>query len=184
MPTDKKIHAVEELAERFSRCTVAVATDFSRMSVKDMTGLRHHLREQGIEYRVVKNTLTQRAADAAKRPAIKEILEGPTGFAFGYDDPVKPVKVLVEYVRANRIPLLVRGALLDDMVYKGQAINALATLPSRQELAAQLTSQLSNPLFRVVTVLSRPLYGLVSTLNSPLAGLVGVLQQRVIQQSG
>lgn len=183
MPTDKKIHAVEELAERFSRCTVAVATDFSRMSVKAMTGLRHHLREQGIEYRVVKNTLTQRAADAANRPKIKEILEGPTGFAFGYDDPVKPVKVLVEYVRANRIPLLVRGALLDDMVYKGQAVNVLAALPSRQELAAQLISQLSNPLFRVVTVLNRPLYGLVSTLNSPLAGLANVLRQRVAQQS-
>ena len=183
MPTDKKLHAVEELAKKFSRCTVAVATDFSRMSVKDMTSLRHHLREQAIEYRVVKNTLTQRAADAANRSAIKEILEGPTGFAFGYDDPVQPVKVLVEYVRANRVPLVVRGALLDDMVYKGQALHVLATLPSRQELAAQLISQLSSPLYRVVTVLNRPLYGLVAALNSPIAGLIGVLQQRVAQQS-
>ena len=182
MPSDEKIRAVEELVGKLSRCTVAVATDFSKMSVKDMTALRHHLSEQGIEYRVVKNTLTQRAADAAKRPAIKEILEGPTGFAFGYDDPVKPVKILVEYVRANRIPLVVRGAVLDETVYKGQAVAALAALPSRQELAAQLTSQLSSPLFRLVTVLNRPLYGLVSALNSPLAGLVGVLQQRVAQQ--
>lgn len=183
MPTDKKIRVVEELAEKLSRCSVAVATDFSGMSVKHMTGLRHHLREQGIEYQVVKNTLTQRAAEAANRPAIKEMLEGQTGFAFGYDDPVKPVKVLVEYVRANRIPLSVRSALLDDVVYKGQEVTILATLPSRQELVAQLTSQLSSPLFRLATALNRPLYGLVSTLNSPLAGLVNVLSQRMAQQS-
>ena len=184
MPTDEKIQEVAELADRLSRCTVAVATDFSRMSVKDMTALRHHLSEQGIEYRVVKNTLTQRAADAAGRPGIKEILEGPTGFVFGYEDPMKPVKVLVEYVRANRVLLAVRGALLDDTVYKGQAVTGLAMLPSRQELATQLSSQLYSPLFRLATVLNRPLHGLVSTLNSPLAGLVRVLQQRVAQQGG
>ena len=183
MPTDKKIRLVEELSETLSRCSVVVATDFSGMSVKNMTGLRHHLREHGIEYRVVKNTLTQRAADATNRAAVKEMLEGPIGFAFGYDDPVKPVKILVEYVRANRIPLMVRAAFLDGVVYKGQAINVLATLPSHQELVAQLIGQLSSPLFRVTTVLNRPLYGLVSTLNSPLAGLVNVLSQRVAQQS-
>ena len=182
MPTQKKIREVEELTEKISRCTVAIATDFRGMPVKAMTELRHHLRQQGIEFRVVKNTLTQRAADAAERPGVKEVLEGPTGFAFGYDDPMKPIKVLVEYVRANRIPLEIRGVELDGTVYKGAAARALATLPSRAELGAQLVGQLSGNLFRLATVLNRPLHNLVYALNSPLTALVRVVQQRVAQQ--
>ncbi len=182
MPTQKNIDTVQELAEKFSRCTVAVGTDFSRMSVKAMTELRHHLWEQGVEYRVVKNRLAQRAAEAAEQPAIIEVLEGPTGFAFGYGDPMMPVKLLVEYARANRIPLAIRGAVLDGTLYKREAAIALAALPSRQELAAQLVGQLSSPLSRLATVLNQPLYGLVTVLNGPLAALASVLRQRVAQQ--
>ena len=184
MPQEKKVREVEELTDKLSLCAVAVATDFRGMSVKAMTDMRRHLRQQGIEYRVVKNTLTQRAADAAGRPEVKDILEGPTGFVFGYDDPVQPVKVLVEYLRVNRLPLEIRGAVLDGTVYKGEQARALATLPPREELAAQLVGQLAGPVFRLATVLNRPLYNLVFTLNGPLRGLMAVLQNRVAQQGG
>lgn len=184
MPTQKKIEMVEKLSQELSGCTAIVATDFSGMPVKAMADLRNHLRQQGIEYRVVKNTLAQRAAEAVGRSAIKEILEGPTGIAMGYGDPLAPIKILVEYARANRIPLQIRGAVLDEMVYKDQAARDLATLPSREELAAKLVAQLSNPLVRLATVLNSPLQGLANTLNSPLQGLANVLQQQAARQAG
>ena len=184
MPTQKKIELVERLSEELSKCTVTVATDFSGMSTKAMAEMRRHLKQQGIKYRVVKNTLAQRAAEAVGHPAIKEILEGPTGFAMGYADPLTPIKMLVEYARANRIPLQIRGVVLDGMVYKDQAARDLATLPSGEELMGKLVAQLASPLVRLAAVLNGPLQGLANTLNSPLAGLVNVLQQQATRQAG
>ena len=184
MPTQKKIAMVEKLSQELSGCTVTVATDFSGMSVKAMADLRSHLKQQGIEYRVVKNTLAQRAAEAVGQPAIKEILECQTGIAMGYGDQLAPIKILVEYARANRIPLQIRGAVLDGTVYKDQAALNLATLPSREELEAKLVAQLFSPLARLATVLNSPLQGLANTLNSPLQGLASVLQQQATRQAG
>ena len=184
MPPVKKVRIVEQLVDKLSRCSVAVATDLRGMSVNDMTQLRHHLRAQGIEYRAIKNTLAERAAEATGHPEIKEILEGPTGLAFGYGDPVQPVKTLMEYIRTNRIPMVVRAAVLEGRVFNGAQLSVLSTLPSRKVLVAQLTGQLASPLVRLVTVLNQPMVGLMNTLSNPLRSLVTVLQQRVAQQGG
>ena len=79
MPTEKKIEEVQRLADKFSKATVAIAADFSSSSVQQMTDLRKHLKAGVIEFRVVKNTLAERAAEAAGRPEIKELLAGPPG---------------------------------------------------------------------------------------------------------
>ena len=184
MPGVKKVRAVEELADKLSKSSVAIATDFRGASVNTMTGLRKHLRSSGIEYRVVKNTLTGLAADAAGRPEAKELLEGPTALAFGYGDPVEQIKVVTEYVRANRLPIVVRAAMLDGRVFVGAEFTALTTLPSRDVLTAQLVGQLASPLVRLATVLNQPLQGLANVLNGPLRGLASVLQQRIAQQEG
>ncbi len=182
MPPIKKVRAVEELADRLSRMSVAIATDFRSMSVNAMMQLRRHLSAQGIEYRVVKNTLAQRAADAAGRPEVKDILEGSTGLAFGYDDPLQPIKSITEYVRTNRLPMVVRAAALDGRVFRGAQLTALTTLPPRETLAAELVGRLASPLVRLVTVLNQPLLGLAIVLNGPVRGLASVLQQRIAQQ--
>ena len=184
MPSDSKIKAVEELTEKLSRSSVTVATGFSEMSVNAMNALRQHLKEQGIEYKVVKNTLTERAADAAGKPEVKEMLEGSTGLAFGYDDPVQPIKVISEFVRANRSPLVVRAAAMDGRVYRQAQLAMLLTLPPREVLIAQFMGQLNSPLVRLVTVLNQPLQQLTNVLNGPLRGLATVLQQRIAQQGG
>ena len=184
MPPPKKTRDVEELTDRLSRSAVAIATGISGTSVNIMTELRSHLRTQGIEYRVVKNTLTERAADAAGRPQVKEILEGPTGLAFGYGDPIEHVKTIIEYVRANRLPIVVRAAVLEGRVFRDAQLAALNTLPSRDVLAAQLVGQLASPLVRLATVLNQPIQGLANVLNGPLRGLASVLQQRIAQQGG
>ena len=95
---------------------------------------------------------------------------------------MSPIKTLVEYVRTNRIPLKINAVFLDGTVYKNDAVVALASLPSHQELIAQLVNQLSSPASRLVTVLTKPMQGLVSTINGPLTALANVLQQRVNQK--
>ncbi|MFH1140858.1 MAG: 50S ribosomal protein L10 [Chloroflexota bacterium] len=173
MPSSKKVQEVEELKEKLSRSTVAIATGFSGTHGSTMTELRRHLRSQGIEYRVVKNTLMERAAEAAGHPEVKEVLEGPTGLVFGYGDPIQQVKVLVDYIRSNRLPVAVRAAVLEGRVYRDQQLTALMTIPSREVLAGQLVGQLAGPLVRLVTA-----------LNAPVRGLASVLQQRVAQLGG
>ena len=173
MPGVKKVRAVEELADKLSKSSVAIATDFRGTPVNTMTGLRKHLRSNGMEYGVLKNTLTVLAADAAGRPEAKELLDGPTALAFGYGDPVEQIKVVTEYVRANRLSILVRAAMLDGRVFTGAEFTALAALPSRDVLRAQLVGHLASPFVRLVMV-----------LNQPLQGLASVLQQRIAQQEG
>ena len=99
MPSAKNIAAIEELTDKLSRSTVAVATEFTGVSVNTMTALRRHLRDNGIEYKVVKNTLVERSADALGKPEVKELLAGPTAIALGYGDSIEPIKLISEYIR-------------------------------------------------------------------------------------
>lgn len=184
MPTQRKIELVENLSQELSKCTVTVATNFTGMSVKAMAELRKHLNQHGIQYRVIKNTLAQRAGEAIGQPVIGEILDGPTGFALGYDDPITPIKLLTEYVKTKRVPLQINGVLLDGIVFKGEAARNLANIPSRAELSGQLVGQLASPLSRLVTVLNGPLQGLSNSLNGPLIGLIMVLKQQSLQKKG
>lgn len=184
MPPDKKILEVEKLTDKLSRMSVAVITDIRGMSVNAMTDLRQHLREQGIEYRVVKNTLAARAADASGHPEIKQALEGSVGLILGYADPIQPVKSITDYVRTNRSPATIIAAVLDGRVFRGQQLAALATTPPREILAAQLVGQLASPMVRLATVLSQPVRRMVTVIPGPLRNLTTVLQQRIGQQGG
>lgn len=168
MPTERKTKIVAELREWMERCTVAIATDYSGVSVTAMTGLRRALREQGVQYRVVKNTLAHLAADAAGQTAMKGIVEGPTGIAFGYGDPTEPAKALAEFIRTNRTTLTVKGGVMGERTLTAQEVSQLAALPSRDELLARLAGQLQSPIA-----------GLVHVLNGPLSGLARVLQRRI-----
>ena len=169
MPQSKKVQEVEDLKERLSRSTVTIATGFSGTSGNTMTELRRHLRSQDIEYRVVKNTLMERAAEAAGRPDVKGFLEGPTGLAFGYGDPLQQVKVLADYIRSNRLSVVVRAAALEGQVYRDQELTALLTIPSREVLTGQLVGQLAGPLVRLVTAFTAPIQGLASVLQQRVA---------------
>ena len=183
MPTQKKIEEVEILADKFSKATVAIAADFSSTSVQNMTDLRKHLKEGEIEFRVVKNTLAERAAEAAGRPEIKELLAGPTGLALGFGDELTPIKMIAEYVRANRLLVKVRSAtMMDGRVYNESQLATLITLPPKEVLAAQLLGQMISLLTRLVRSMNRPLQGLSNVMNGQIVAFANVLQARIEQQ--
>lgn len=168
MPTQAKADAVSELADKFGRSAIVITTDYSGLPVSEMTALRRALREAGVEYRVVKNTLAYLAADAAGRPAIKEAIEGPTGIALGYGEPTDPARALSGFIRSTRSSLKLRGGELDGKTLTEADVNRLATMPARDELIAQLLMRMNGPIA-----------GLVNVLNGPIAGLARVLQGRV-----
>ena len=168
MPTTEKEQAVDLLAEKFDQSTIVITTDYTGLPVGDMTALRRSLREAGVEYRVIKNTLAYLAADKAGKPAIKDVIEGPTGVAFGYGEPAEPAKALSAFIRSARSALKIRGAELDGRALAPEEVERLAALPNRNELIAQLLMRMNGPIA-----------GLVNVLNGPIVGLARVLQGRI-----
>ncbi len=154
---------VEWVEERLGRASAAVLTDYRGLSVAQLQDLRRRLASVGVEYRVVKNTLARRAAQASGRGELVPALMGPVAIAFGYDDPAAPAKVLIEYFRLNRRPEItsawVEGRLLDQV-----QVRRLAELPSREALLSQLMGTLQAPLAQLMGALETPLrqlaYGL------------------------
>ena len=167
MPTQKKLNQVEALEEKLRRCTIAIATEFRGMNVAAMADLRRRMRERGVEYLVVKNTLAGIASDNAGVPGLRQILEGPTGLAFGYGDIIDPAKALAEHIQATRVTLAIHGAITDGQVLSGAEVQRLAAIPSKPVLMSQM---LGNML--------APLYGLAYTLTYHIAGLARVLDAR------
>ena len=165
MPTPKKEKQVEEIKDRLSQCTIAVATGYQGMSAANMTDLRARLREQGIEYRVIKNTLTLRAASELGKEGVGEVLRGPTALAFGYGDVVAVAKGINGYITTTRMPLVIHGAVMDgEILTAGQVMN-LASLPPMDELLSRLLGQMQAPITGLVNVLSAPIRGLVTVLQ-------------------
>ena len=170
MPTEAKERIIAELAETFAKAKVVIATSYSGMSVNQMTDLRRQLRALGIEFRVVKNRLALRAAQQSGTDLMPQLLDGVTGMAIGYDDPVVVAKALDGYIKATRASLKIRNAMIDGQLYDMAHVVMLASIPSKEELVARLVSQLNAPLSRLVQV-----------LNGTVQGLATVLQRRAGQ---
>jgi large subunit ribosomal protein L10 len=184
MPTERKRTQVSELQEVFSGSSMIIATNYQGINVAQMAQLRRRLREAGIDFMVVKNTLARLAAEEADRPSIVQIIDGPTAFAIGYGDPVEPARVLAEYVRSTRLPLEIRGAVVDGRVLSSSDVATLPTLPSREVLISQVMAGFQSPMVQMVWVLQSPLAGLVNTLNGVLNSLVWALDARRRQLEG
>ena len=165
MPTGKKVRAVAELEDKMSRCSIAISTGYSGFSAANMTELRRHLREKGIEYKVIKNTLAYIAAERVNQPGFTEIIQGPTGLVLGFGDALEPPKVLEEYMRANRITIPIRGAVMSGNVLSADQVHTLATLPSHEQLLALLMGQMQAPVANLLGVLQGTIRGFVTALQ-------------------
>jgi large subunit ribosomal protein L10 len=154
MATQKKIEAVAQLKDLLERGTVIIGADYRGLSVADVTTLRRQLREAGIEMHVIKNTLFQRAANEAGKPDLIELAEGPTALVIGYDDPVTPVRTLVEYQRTARNTFAARKAYLEGTIFSGPRLAEIATLPPKDQLIAQVAGALQSPVVNLVSLLA------------------------------
>jgi len=173
MATAKKVKMVESLEETFSRTRVGVLTDYRGLTTAALNELRGKLREAGVEYKVVKNSLAQRAVKKVGLDDLAGILAGPMAIAFDFSDSPVVAKVLADYLRASKSTLGIKGGFLGDRVLTIKEIETLAKLPTKQVLISQ-----------VIGGIQSPLYGLVNVLAGPIRGIMGVLQARIKQLEG
>ncbi|MCK8825779.1 50S ribosomal protein L10 [Fuchsiella alkaliacetigena] len=165
MPTREKELIVEELTDKFSETKAAVLTDYCGLDVAQVTELRNQLREAGVDYKVVKNTLALLAAKNADFEEIEEYLTGPTAIAFSDEDPVAPAKVLVEFAKEHE-ELEIKGGLVEGDLIDLEQVKSLADIPPREVLIAQLLAKMKAPVNGLVNALNDPLQSLAYTLKA------------------
>lgn len=161
---EAKIKAVEELRDKFSHSTAAVLTDYRGLNVAEITELRRKLKEQDVEYRVVKNTLTSIAIKDMGYN-LNEFLKGPTAVAFSYEDPVAPAKVLVDFAKTHK-QLEIKAGVIEGKVADKDVIGELAKMPPKEQLLANTVGAIQSPLYGIVGVLQGTLRDMVYTLQA------------------
>src|SRR3954470_6689989 len=170
MNRDQKAAAIAEIAQNIEESEAIFAVDYRGISVPQAAELRTKLREADTRFSVVKNTLTERAADQANAEALKALLEGPTALAFVRGDAAAAAKAISDYARATEL-LPFKGGLMNGQALDADQIKAIARLPSRDVLYGQL-----------VGVIAHPISGLARMLNQLIGGLAIALGQ--IQEQG
>jgi large subunit ribosomal protein L10 len=170
MPTQRKIELVADLTNKLSRTQFVVVGDYRGLSVAEVNDLRRRLREIGAELIVAKNTLALRAAEATGHAALESLLVGPTVIAFAYDDVAKAAKAINDFNRGPK-KLVVRGGMLGKNVLAANALDQVASLPSREQVLGQ-----------IVGGVSAPVAGVVGVINAAITNVLYVLQARIDQQ--
>lgn len=164
MIRSEKEATVKEVQEKLEKSASVVLADYRGLNVHEATELRKRLRQAGVEYKVIKNTLTSRAAKAAKIEGLDQYLSGPTAIAFSFDDPVTPAKILASFSKEFK-KLELKGGVLEGRVIDAQLVKSLADLPGREALLGQLVGLLQSPMRGLVTVLSGPLRNVTYALE-------------------
>jgi large subunit ribosomal protein L10 len=170
MNRDQKAAVIDEVASQIREAQAIFAVDYRGLSVKQASDLRARLIEIDANLRVVKNTLTERAADQVDAEPLKQFLEGPTAFTFVQGDPVLAAKAIAAFRREAQLPEF-KGGWMDGKELTVADIEALSRLPSLDVMHGQL-----------VGMIASPLSGLVRTLNALLSGIAIALGQ--IQEQG
>ncbi len=139
-----KQEAVEVVAAKLRESVSTVVADYRGLNVAEVTELRKQLREAGVEFQVLKNTLVRRATESAELTELNEVLVGPTAIAFSKDDAVIAAKILNDFSKTHNA-LELKGGVVEGRVVSADEIKALASLPSREGLLSMLLSVLQAP---------------------------------------
>lgn len=146
MPSEKvlqqKQQLVADLSEKLKTAAAGVFVDYCGLTVEEDTQLRNKLREANIEYAVVKNTLTKRAANAAGFTEFDEILNGPTALALSFEDVVAPARVLAEFAKDKDV-FEIKAGFMEGKAMSLEEIDALSKIPSKDTLYAMLAGGLN-----------------------------------------
>ena len=163
MVQPKKSERVEGLKEIIENSKSIILNDFTGLNVADISELRRRCRENGISFRVVKNTLAKRSFEDLGIEGMDTLLEGPTAFAVSTVDEVAPAQVLKKFADEFELPRFKGGYVAGRILDEKETVR-LASLPSRDVLIAT-----------TVSAFQAPIRGLVGVLNANLRDLVGVL---------
>jgi large subunit ribosomal protein L10 len=173
MNREQKAATIEALAAEISGSDAVFAVDYRGISVSQAAELRTKLREADATFQVVKNSLTERAADQVGAESLKSLLSGPTALTFVRGDAAMAAKAIADQARATQL-LPFKGGLMDGDVLDAEQIRAISRLPSREALYGQL-----------VGIVASPISGLVRTLGGLVGGLAVALGQvREKKESG
>jgi large subunit ribosomal protein L10 len=165
MNREQKAATIEAIAAEIDASQAVFAVDYRGLSVPQAAELRTKLREAETSFTIVKNSLTERAADQVGAESLKPLLKGPTALAFVRGDAAMAAKAIADYARAIQL-LPFKGGLMDGDVLDAEQIRAISRLPSREALYGQL-----------VGIVASPVSGLVRTLNALVGGLAVALGQ-------
>ncbi|MBR5613972.1 MAG: 50S ribosomal protein L10 [Clostridia bacterium] len=149
---ENKKAVVAELTERLKNAQAGVLADYRGLTVAQDTELRNKLREAGVEYTIVKNTLTRFAANEVGLEGLDPVLHGPTALATSDSDVVAPAKVLVEFAKANE-QLEIKGGFVDGKVIDVNEVKVYASIPNKETLIAKMLGSLQAPIGSLVRTL-------------------------------
>ncbi|MPW25037.1 50S ribosomal protein L10 [Alkalibaculum sp. M08DMB] len=161
---DAKKAIVSEIAEKFSKAQTAVLVDYRGLNVEEVTEFRAIARELNVDYKIYKNSMMRFAVKETGYEGLLENLVGPSAIAFGYDDPVATAKIITEFAKKHKA-MEIKAGMVDGKVLDKQGVMALAELPSREVLIAQVLGGLNAPISGLVNVLQGNIRGLVIALN-------------------
>jgi len=167
MNRDEKAAAVAEIADQIKEADAVFAVDYRGISVPQAAALRAQLRDADATFRIVKNSLTERAADEAGATSLRPLLDGPTALTFVRGDAAAAAKALADFARAEEL-LEFKGGVMDGAEVSVDEIQAIARLPARDVLYGQLVGIVAAP----ITGLARGLNGLLSGIAIQLGKIV------------
>ncbi len=166
MNKNEKTEIIAEAKELIEKSTAVYVADYSGVNVADISELRNQFRKEGVTYKVFKNTLFKRAlAETGKYSKLTDNLEGMSGFAFAFDNPVAPAKIIKKYFDANK-KFSLKACYIETEFYSGNQLDQLATLPTKADLIAGILSSIN-----------APASGIVGSINAVFRDLVSVIDQ-------
>jgi large subunit ribosomal protein L10 len=163
VPTQEKVETIEDLKTRLGGVNTVMLAEYRGLTVHQLSDLRKQLRAVSAEYKIVKNRLARLALAGNLAPLAPQ-LKGPTGLVLAKGDPVSVAKALQTFARTNQA-LVVKVGIVDGQMLEPAGLKALADLPSREALRAQIVGAITGPLTQLVSLLQAPHRELVYVLS-------------------
>ena len=165
MNRTEKSNVVSEVTEIMEKSTAIFLTDYSGINVEDISDLRNQFRNEGVNYKVFKNTLFKRALEeSGKYNKLADHLVGMTSFAFADENPVAPAKIIKKYFDKNK-KLSLKACYIEGEYYDGSNLDTLASLPSKNDIVASIIGSINAPAFGIVGAINAVMRDLVSVID-------------------
>lgn len=148
----EKQAVIDEIKGKFEKAKSAVVIDYIGTTVAQADAMRKRLREANVDYTVYKNTLVNRAIKGTEYEDLKDVLSGPSAFAFGYDDAVAPARELAGIIKEYK-KMEFKAGIIEGAYYDANGVKAIASLPSRDELIAKFMGSIQSPVSKFVRTL-------------------------------